>query len=1567
MQGDDKSGVRGGMRGQARRGARRLVAAALAMVAGALMVGVGSASAAYIHPFIKSFGGTETPARSIVPFGVAVDNSKSASAGDVYVSDYFHRVVDKFSAAGVYLSQLTGTPSGAFESFSTLAQNAVNASGDVYVGDLKAHVVDEFGPEGKYLAQIAIPGEGRPYAVAVNGAGEVLIANAGSAKDVLKYDPTTEALSTFATGTPAGGFSDPIGVAVDDDAASPAFGDVYVVDGGVVDVFSAAGTYLRQITGTPSGAFSLVLRDFVDPATGDLYVGAKEAVYEFGPEGNYITTISVPGKGTAYSVAVDAATEEVYVANAFNGAVDIFGPLVVVPNVSTTAPTGVQPTEATLHGQVEPAGGGEVTGCEVEYGTSSAYGSKAACEPATPYNANQAVAAKLSGLSNDTVYHYRLAATNANGTNYSEDATFETTGPPTITGEKASGIEQASATVEAKIDPHGFATTYQVEYGETQSYGHTVPVPAASVGSGTTPEAVSQKLTGLKVSTGYHYRFVATSSEGTIDGSDQTFTSAPPASIENLSWIGSIKDATIKARIDVYGASSTCQFQYVDEAQFKSSGFSGASALPCTPEALSAEEPAPVIVKPAGLALDTVYHFRFIVENAFGREIGAEQSFVTFGVESMSAELTNAEGKTYTQAGGHPYALTTKIVLNTNAYTEGEVAPAGKLKDVRVQLPPGLIGNPTATAKCSRIDSEQKECSGAAQVGTIVIKSAFEKGTETHEAPLFNIVPPKGVAAEFGGRFNGFANGFITARVRTGEGYGISADSLNISTLDPLTSVTVKMWGVPGDPSHDAERSCPTGEHSYRPPCSEHGAANPFLTDPTSCTGPITTTALVDTYQAPSEVVQAHEEMSGMTGCEKLRFSPTIAVTPESSVADSPTGLTVDLHVPQEESATGLAEADLKDATVTLPAGVTVNPASAAGLVGCSEAQIELKGPRPGSCPDASKIGSVELITPLIDHPLPGAIYLAQQGNAGAAQGSNPFGSLLALYIAIDDPETGVVVKLAGQVHLDPETGQLTTSFDENPQLPFEDLKLDFFGGERAALATPRTCGTYTTTSLLEPWSHQGAPGETGTPDASPTSVFEVTSGPGGSGCAASPFAPSFEAGTANNQAGGFGSFIMNLTRQDGEQRFGQVSMTMPPGMEGMISHVTPCPEVQANEGDCPASSQIGNVVVQAGVGSEPVTLPEVGRPEDPVFLTERYEGAPFGISIVVHAEAGPFNLGTVVVRGKIDVNPATAQVSIVTDASGPHAMPTILQGIPVDVKAIHIDIDKPDFMFNGTSCEPMSVTGTIGSAEGASAAVSSRYQAAGCAALPFHPTFEAIIHAQHSRRDGEYLHVIVTSGAGQANIAKVEVKLPKDLPSRLETLKQACSEEQFAKDPAGCDPGSIVGSAIAHTPVLTVPLSGPVYFVSHGGKAYPELVAVLQGDGVTVELRGETFINKENITESKFNTVPDVPITRFDMILPAGPHSALAGIANMCRRAVVSRRRVRVYVKAHSVHGRLVKGHYVYEVRKVRRFVKARLQMPTHITGQNGALVHQDTVVKVTGCGRLAKPAGRHGKGSRS
>jgi hypothetical protein len=758
---------------------------------------------------------------------------------------------------------------------------------------------------------------------------------------------------------------------------------------------------------------------------------------------------------------------------------------------------------------------------------------------------------------------------------------------------------------------------------------------------------------------------------------------------------------------------------------------------------------------------------------------------------------------------------------------------------------------------------------------------------------IYNMVPEYGVAAELGFRdIVGNSHVLYARVVPTPAGYVLRASSLELPQI-PLTEILVQLYGNPAE--RDGTGNTPVA----------------FLTNPSDCSGePLTTGVHMDMWQSPGRFnadgtadlsdpnwVSAGLASPAVTGCDLLRFDPSISVQPDTTVADSPSGLTFDLRVPQNEDPSTLATPPLRDAVLSFPVGLTVDPSAANGLGACSLAQIGLGSASGPSCPDSSKIGAVELSTPLLAGVLQGSVYLA-------AQEQNPFHSLLAAYIVVDDPATGVVIKIPGEIKTDAHTGQLTGVFDNAPQFPFSELKLTFFGGRGGVFSTPAQCGSYTTTSSLTPWS---AP-DSG-PAATPSDSFQVTSGANGAACGSEPFSPVFSAGTTTNQAGAFSPLSVTFSRQDGEQTLGAVTLKTPPGLLGLLRTVPLCGEPQAAQGTCGQESLIGHTTVGAGPGSNPVYI------GGQVFLTGPYKGAPFGLSIVVPAIAGPFNLGTVVVRAAISVDPVTAALTVTSDP-----LPTILQGIPLQVRTVNVTVDRPGFIFNPTDCEPLALTGTVTSTQGAQSQVSSRFQAANCAALAFHPVFAVTSPAKTSRANGAALDVKVSYPQGsQANIHSVAVKLPVQLPARLSTIQQACPEAVFNANPASCDAGSMIGVGTALTPIFKNPVVGPAYLVSHGGAAFPDIDVVLQGEGVTLDLVGHVNISKSGITSATFFAVPDAPISSFELNLPEGPHSGLSAVGSLCAKP---------------------------------------LSMPTTITGQNGAVVTQTTKIKVTGC---AKPKKKH------
>ena len=955
-----------------------------------------------------------------------------------------------------------------------------------------------------------------------------------------------------------------------------------------------------------------------------------------------------------------------------------------------------------------------------------------------------------------------------------------------------------------------------------------------------------------------------------------------------------------------------------------------------------------------------------------------------FGVCDFESPITASEsGPPATLAGSHPYALTTTIVFNNEITSEEPVEeenakeemvpigiglPTGKIygspKHIEVNLPAGVVVNPAASPrKCTELQFETKEGSGqvgGCPLGSVVgIVTVYLMGADAAvSSPVYNMVPPPGVPAEFGvspGSIGLIAH--IMGKVRTGGDYGLSGSVSGITQFQPIYSVKLTLWGDPTNPSHDRERGgCANtfsvqkeieeehfkksneeaviehtqfrkeSEYKFRCPVGENERTYiPLLTMPGSCTGnPYESTLSVDSWQEPgNEIMPAPFMSPAVTGCDELPFHPSLNAEPSSNAGtESPSGLNVDLRIPQDESIEGRAEADLKKTVVSLPAGIAISPSAANGLGACpaegpggfnlheeeTETNGEKHSPR-GHCPDSSKIGTVEVLTPLLEKPLAGSVFIAQPkcggtGQPGCTEESASNGELFGLYLEVEGQ--GAIVKLAGTVSANPSTGQLTTTFDNNPQLPFDELKLKLFSGPRAPLITPSDCGTYTTTSLLSPWS--------GTSTVPWPSDFTINQG------CTHAFNPTFTAGTTNNQAGAYSPFSVTLSRQDGEQRLGGVQVIAPPGLLASIKNVVQCPEPQASQGTCGPGSEIGETTVAVGPGTDPYWV-KGGK----VYLTGPYKGSPFGLSIVVPAVAGPFNLGQEIVRARIDVDSHTAQATVTSDP-----LPTIKDGIPLDVRTVNVTIDRSGFMFNPTNCSPLSVGGTLESTSTTKTAVSNPFEAANCASLPFKPSFKVSTQASTSKANGASLTVKVGSSAGQANIAKVRVTLPKQLPARLTTLQKACTEAQFNINPAGCPVQSDVGNATAVTPLLAHPLTGPAYLVSHGGAAFPDLVFVLQGEGILLYLDGNTNI-KKGITTSTFNSVPDAPISTFETVFPEGSHSVLA---------------TNIPAKAKN------------------NMCGQKLTMPTTITGQNGAVTTQTTKIAVTGCPKVKKKAKAKHKG---
>lgn len=835
-----------------------------------------------------------------------------------------------------------------------------------------------------------------------------------------------------------------------------------------------------------------------------------------------------------------------------------------------------------------------------------------------------------------------------------------------------------------------------------------------------------------------------------------------------------------------------------------------------------------------------------------------------FGVQSFSATTLEADGTTlFTQAGGHPSLGVTSFTIKTVGGLPDGGFPGGVLKNIHVDIPPGVLANPESLPKCSSPTPTLATCGPGSQIGVttiLALVSAAPAITAPITVPVFNMEPLPGQVSTFS-----FSLGVAAPRVDieggirdTGD-YGPTYDIRNLSGTPPVMGSTLTFWGVPA-------------EHTTG------GSPNPFVTLPTVC-GPPYTTKLTLESQTGATATATDTTPTGATGCDKVPFDPTITVTPGTTKRDSPTGGSVNLHVPALLDPDGIESSHVRTTALTLPEGLTLNPSAANGLQACTDAQLGKGTHDPVACPDESKVGTVEIVSPYLADPLTGSVWVGQP------QGDDPY----RLFLRATGP-SGIDVRLKGSVAADPVTGRLTATFADTPQTPFTDFTLTFNGGPRSVLATPLTCGAAVTTSSITPYS--------GNPPATPTASFTVDGDGSGAACGPTLFTPGFTAGTSSSKAGGNTSFSTGITRADGQQTLGSIRLDEPPGLTGRIPAVPLCPEANAAAGTCPDSSRIGTVTVAAGAGSEPFSL------SGPTYLTGPYKGAPYGLAMVIRAVAGPYDLGTVVVRSAIRVDPVDAHLSIDSDA-----LPTILKGIPLRLRSVNVLIDRAGFLLNGTACGPHNVFSSIRSVGGSNATPSSQIAVTGCDTLPFKPVITAVTSGRPTRKRGGSLVVTLKQPDGQANLRRVSVQLPKAFSAQGKTTAQACLEATYLADPNKCGAVSRVGTTTATTPVLPGTMKGNAFLVGHDGRL-PSLEVQLNGAGVNIGLSSTIKFGKGY--SSTFPAIPDVPVRTFTIKLPQGPNALLGIAGSICRR---------------------------------------RISMPTNYTSQDGRTLTQIVRMKVEDC----------------
>ncbi len=876
----------------------------------------------------------------------------------------------------------------------------------------------------------------------------------------------------------------------------------------------------------------------------------------------------------------------------------------------------------------------------------------------------------------------------------------------------------------------------------------------------------------------------------------------------------------------------------------------------------------------------------------------------------------------YTQAAGHPnFGITLFEFNNKEVGIAKAKEPEGHVKDVRVDLPPGLAVNPEATKQCTEelLDATPEECPKESQVGeddavgTVTLNEVLggiaklPEGTKVsseEKFSVFNMVRKAGEAARFGVAIESGTLSLLGINERSYLEGGISwyheapapgGESSEVATGDyheffeikelpqapELVSSKLVFWGVPQ-------------EHT-------EGTPTAFITMPSTCSGPQTTKLHVDSYEDPGHFLYyANETPVGASGCESLEFKPTLLLTPDSTQSDAPDGLEATLHVPQYTEDTSRPNSPtLKSAEVTLPEGMTLNPSAANGLEACTNAEIGIGTNgitnAPIACPASSIIGVATIEAPGVPNgSLKGSVYLGTQESQEPESGKE-----FRVFLAAEAAQYGVGVRLEGNIKANALTGQLTALFTGNPQIPFENLMLKLNGGVAAPLANPLQCGAAHAAGLLAPYS--------GEPAASISSSPFTVDADGKGGACLSPlsFALTQTTHLAPETAGAYSAFTFGLSRPEGQQYLSSVQATLPPGLLAAIPSITLCTEAQASAGTCTSASEIGTVTATAGSGEKPYSF--TGH----VYLTGPYNGAPYGLAMTIPAVAGPFNLGTLITRATINVNPYTAR--LIVNAS----VPKIFGGVPLRLRTISVAVNRNSYLFNPTNCgifatETLLNGYTPGSTTVATQSLSTPFQVAGCGSLAFKPAFSASTAAHPTRANGASLTVKITQPAHQANIKSVTAQLPMKLPSRLTTLQKACKAATFEASPSSCSKESQVGTVTVVTPVLPEKLKGIAYFVSHGNEAFPNLDLVLQGNGVTVILVGDTNISKAGITTSSFATLPDVPVSSVELNLPTGPYSALTNNGSFCPNG---------------------------------------LTMPTTIVAQNNATIKQSTKVTVNGC----------------
>jgi hypothetical protein len=831
----------------------------------------------------------------------------------------------------------------------------------------------------------------------------------------------------------------------------------------------------------------------------------------------------------------------------------------------------------------------------------------------------------------------------------------------------------------------------------------------------------------------------------------------------------------------------------------------------------------------------------------------AEADFNEFEIESVAASLSSY------QAGAHA-DFTTFVDLKTEL-AGGEVV---QTRDLRIDLPPGLLGNPTAVPQCTMLqlgtDADSSHCPLDSQVGISELKLAgFPVPIKE---PIYNMTSPGGNVVARLGFLAGFYPTTINVRIRSDDDYGATANIEGAAAAAGLKSAKTTIWGVPGSELHDSQRITPSeGESGKAPPGGGRSstlAPVPFLSNPTRCGVSLEVGFSATSYQLPQSPVSKAAPLSPISGCGKVSFAPSFQAQPTTQEAATPSGIDVVFSLPQDETPQGRATAHLRDAKVTFPLGMTLAAGAADGLGACSAAEVGYESLTPADCPSPAKLGSVELDVPALVRPIQGALY----------QRTPTPGHQFRVWIAADD--LGVHVALPGEIYLDPRSGQVTSMFLDNPQVPLREMRLHIPGGPRAPFTTPSSCGTHRSTWQMRPWS--------GDYEVSGDAPMRIDGN-----CETGGFAPAMKAGTRSGLAGAFSPFILDLYREPEEQNISGLSLVLPSGLLARLKNVPVCHEDAAMGGGCPPATAVGSVVVASGPGTNPLWIPQPGKSPAVVYLGGAYKGAPYSLVASVPVQAGPFDLGTVIVRSAIRIDRETARVSIDSDP-----LPQIVEGVPVSYRRLHVAIERPKFTLNATNCSRKEIQGVLLGSQGATAKPTDLYRATSCRRLPYQPHLSLRLTGGSRRNLHPALNAKLTQRLGEAGNAQATVILPPSQFIDQAHIGTSCTRVQFNAN--HCPPRSILGRARAVTPLLGEPLKGPVYFRSNGGaRELPDIVADLRGpfrlaiigfvDSVPAG-RGDRAR-----VRTTFARLPDAPVRSFTMHLFGGKRGLLVNSTNLCSK----------------------------------------------------------------------------------